>query len=420
MIVNALMVFFLMSFLSVTLCRWGLAHFNALHLSRFGHQIPPVFQGEIDEVTLGKMSNYTRTSQTFDSREQVFDDAITLVVLLSGFLPWLAGLILSLQWPFIPSGLLFFFALALMSTVLGLPFALFRTFGIERVFGFNTITPRLWVTDLLKALVLSAVILGLLLSALLALMSLTPRFWWLLIWIVFALFQLMMIWLYPVVIAPLFNKFEPVKDEALREAIVALMDRAGLKTEGVYQIDAGKRSRHTNAYFTGLGKSKRIVLFDTLISSHSTDEIVAVLAHEVGHWRRRHIIKQLISMEAISLVVFFLVSRAVEWPLLYTTFGFSTTIPYVGLLLAAAVFGPIGFFFTPLSAMIQRKYEREADDFAYELTGTAKPLCEALKRLAKDNLANLHPHPFYAWFYYSHPALTARIARLQAMDNHKT
>jgi STE24 endopeptidase len=366
------------------------------------------------------MSDYTRTSQTFDSREQVFDDAVTLAVLLSGFLPWLVGLILSLQWPFIPSGLLFFFALALMSTVLGLPFALFRTFGIERVFGFNTITPRLWATDLLKELVLSAVILGLLLSALLALMSLTPRFWWLLIWIVFALFQLMMIWLYPVVIAPLFNKFEPVKDEALREAIVALMDRVGLKTEGVYQIDAGKRSRHTNAYFTGLGKSKRIVLFDTLISSHSTDEIVAVLAHEVGHWRRRHIIKQLISMEAISLVVFFLVSRAVEWPLLYATFGFSTTIPYVGLLLAGAVFGPIGFFFTPLSAMIQRKYEREADDFAYELTGTARPLCEALKRLAKDNLANLHPHPFYAWFYYSHPALTARITRLQAMDNYKT
>lgn len=415
MIFNTLMLFFLVIFLAGTLGRWGLERLNISHLQRHGHEIPSVFNGEIDAATLGKMTDYTKESQKFDSREEMFDDVVTLVVLLSGLLPLLSGIILSWQWPFVPSGILFFGILALVSSILGLPFGLYRTFVIERAFGFNTMTLRLWITDLLKELVLSAILLGLLMSALLALMAWTPRFWWLLVWIIFALFQLLMIWLYPVVIAPLFNKFEPVKDEPLRNAIVDLTSRVGLKTEGVYQVDAGKRSRHTNAYFTGLGKSKRIVLYDTLLASHSHDEIVAVLAHEVGHWKKRHILKQLLAMEAISLAAFYLVSLLVEWPLLYQTFGFTDQIPYVGLLLAAVVFGPVSFFFTPLSAMIQRKYEREADDFTYRLTGTTHPLCEALKRLAKDNLANLHPHPVYAWFYYSHPALTVRIARLQAM-----
>jgi len=416
MIFNALMIFFLVVFLAGTLGRWGLDRLNIGHLQRHGHEIPPVFQGEIDEATLKKMSDYTKESEKFDSREQVFDDALTLFVLLSGFLPWLIGGILSWNWPFVASGLFFFGILALASVILGLPFNLYRTFVIERAFGFNTMTFRLWVSDLLKELVLSALLLGLLLGALLALMAWTPRYWWLFIWILFALFQLLMIWLYPVVIAPWFNTFEPVGNEALREAVVKLMARVGLKTEGVYQVDAGKRSRHTNAYFTGLGKSKRIVLYDTLLNSHTPEEIVAVLAHEIGHWKKRHIMKQLLFMEGASLVLFYLVSLLIEWPLLYRTFGFESDIPYMGLLLAAVVFGPVSFFFTPVSAMIQRRYEREADDFAYTLTGTTRPLRDALKRLAKDNLANLHPHPFYAWFYYSHPALTDRISRLQAMD----
>jgi STE24 endopeptidase len=419
MLFNALMAVFLIVFLAGAAGRWGLERLNIGYLHRHGHEIPPVFQGEIDEATLKKMSDYAKESQKFDSREQLFDDALTLVVLLSGFLPWLIGMILSHHWSFVPSGLLFFGVLALLSSILGSPFSLYRTFVIERAFGFNTMTLRLWVTDTLKELMISAFILGLLLSALLALMAWTPRFWWLLTWIVFALAQLLMIWLYPVVIAPLFNKFEPVRDEALRDALVDLMARVGLKTEGVYQVDAGKRSRHTNAYFTGLGKSKRIVLYDTLLASHAPAEIVAVLAHEIGHWKKRHIMKQLLFRGVISLALFYLISRLIEWPLLYRTFGFTTIIPYVGLLLTAAVFGPVSFFFTPLTAMIQRKYEREADDFAHTLTGTAKPLCEALKRLAKDNLANLHPHPFYAGFYYSHPPLAARIARLQALDEKK-
>jgi STE24 endopeptidase len=228
-----------------------------------------------------------------------------------------------------------------------------------------------------------------------------------------------MIWLYPVLIAPLFNKFEPVRDEALKEDIISLMAKVGLKAKGVFQVDAGKRSKHTNAYFTGLGKTKRIVLFDTLLNSHSADEILSVLAHEAGHWKKKHIMKQLVFTEAISLAAFYLVYRLIDWPLLYQTFGFSERLPYAGLLLVAALLGPVTFFLTPVGAAVMRIFEREADDYCLNLIGTVKPMVSALKRLAKDNLANLHPHPLYAWFYYSHPPLAERIARLQQEEGKK-
>jgi STE24 endopeptidase len=306
--------------------------------------------------------------------------------------------------------------LTLASSVAGLPLSYYQTFVIEKKYGFSTISLGLWVTDLFKSLVVALVLLGSLLTALLALMDYSPRRWWFLVWLVFAAFQLLMLYLYPVVIAPLFNKYEEIKDEELREAIVTLMARVGLRTEGVYQMDAGKRSRHTNAYFTGLGKTKRIVLYDTLLSSHSPDEILSVLAHEIGHWRKRHILKQLIFMEAASLAVFYLIFRFVDWPYLYLTFGLSVNLPYAGLFIAAALLGPLGFFLTPFGTAMTRRFEREADEYAYVLTGTTAPLRSALKRLAKDNLSNLHPHPFYAWFYYSHPPLTERIAYLDDME----
>jgi STE24 endopeptidase len=228
-----------------------------------------------------------------------------------------------------------------------------------------------------------------------------------------------MLWLYPIVIAPLFNTYTPVDNDTLKEAIVAMMARVGLKTEGVFQVDEGKRSRHTNAYFTGIGQTKRIVLYDTLLASHTHEEILAVLAHEIGHWKKKHVLKQLLFMETAAFAFFYLVFRLVDWPLLYATFGFDQPLPYIGLVLLAALFAPFAFFLTPLGSLVLRAFEREADDFSYQLTGSTAPLCNALKRLAKDNLANLHPHPLYAWFYYSHPPLTDRIRRLQAMEAHE-
>jgi STE24 endopeptidase len=218
------------------------------------------------------------------------------------------------------------------------------------------------------------------------------------------------------VIAPWFNKFEPVQDDILREKIMALMDQTGLRAEGIYQVDEGKRSRHTNAYFTGIGRAKRIVLYDTLLSSHTHEEILAVLAHEIGHWKKKHVLKQLAFVISASLVLFYLVYRVIGWPPLYDAFGIVQMPVYAGLFLASLYLGAAGFFLSPAGAAVKRRFEREADRMAFDLTGTAAPMISALKRLAKDNLANLHPHPWYVKFYYSHPPLVERIEYLETMD----
>jgi STE24 endopeptidase len=222
-----------------------------------------------------------------------------------------------------------------------------------------------------------------------------------------------MLWLFPRVIAPLFNKFEPIDNQALAHRIGTLMEKVGLRAKGVFRMDAGKRSKHTNAYFTGIGKSKRIVLFDTLLESHSEDEILSILAQEVGHWKKKHLIKQIVLLELLSLAIFYGVARLLDWPFLYRTFGFQEAIPYVGLFLIGALLDPLGYFAQPVESAISRKFEREADDLSLDLMKTAEPMRSALKRLATDNLANLSPHPLYAWFYYSHPPLVERIARLK-------
>lgn len=416
---NILLVAFLVLFVAGSVFRWFLTYINARHLRMHSREIPKVFQGEIDDATLLKMSNYTADSSRVGAIENFFDDVIILMVLLSGFLPLLVGFILSWKLTFILSGLVFFGALALMSSVLDIPFSLYNTFVVEKKYGFSTITIKMWIADLIKSLLISTLLMGILLGAMLALMYFAEYSWWFWVWVIFSLFQLLIVWLYPVLIAPLFNIFEPVHNEALKEAIIALMAKVGLKTEGIFQVDAGKRSKHTNAYFTGLGKTKRIVLYDTLLASHSSDEILSVLAHEAGHWKKKHIMKQLIFTEVASLALFYLIYRLIGWPLLYQTFGFDEKLPYVGLLLIAAIFSTVSFFLTPVSAIVMRKFEREADDYCLDLVGTAKPMASALKRLAKDNLANLHPHPFYAWFYYSHPPLAERIASLLQAEEEK-
>jgi len=414
---NALFAGFIIVFAAAALTRHALTRMNIGHLRKHGHLVPEAFRDEIDGATLARMRDYTVESSRFQSLETLVDDAILIAVLLGGVLPWIAGLIESWNIHAIWSGVLFFVTLYLASVFLDLPFSLYSTFVIEKKYGFSTITPRLWLADLAKSLAVSVILIALLFIPFFALIHWLPQSWWFAAWVFFALFQMLMIWLYPLVIAPLFNKYVPVQDEVLRERIMAMAGKAGLRAEGIFEVDAGKRSRHSNAYFTGLGKSKRIVLFDTLLATHSHDEIVAVLAHEIGHWKLRHVFKQLVAMESVSFAGFYLVWRLMGWPLLYETFGFAGPLPYAGLLLAAIVLKPLVFFFTPVGAAISRKYERDADNYVPGLIGSTRFLAQALKRLAKDNLANLHPHPTYVAFYYSHPPLAERVERLQAMDN---
>ncbi len=416
---NILLAVFLAALVFRTLAKWFLSRINIAHLNRHGADIPMVFQGEIDQATLSRMRDYAVTGARFGHAEDLFDDGLILLLLLTGFFAWLVTRVTVLDLPFVPEGNLFWLILLLGSTVLKIPFDLYRTFVIEKKYGFSTTTLTLWIGDLAKSTVISIVLMVLFMTVLLFLLQRLPLTWWLWVWIAFSLLQLLLSWLYPVLIAPLFNKYVPIQDEILRDRIIALMERAGIRAKGVFQVDAGKRSRHTNAYFTGLGRTKRIVLYDTLLEAHDHEEILSILAHEIGHWKKKHVLKQIIAMEVFTLIALAGIFFLLQWPLLYRTFGFPLTAPYAGLFLVFLLMEPLLFFLTPLASVISRKYEREADRYAVGMVGTGTHLARAMKKLARDNLANLHPHPLYAWFYYSHPPLVERINALEKMGNQK-
>lgn len=410
---NFLLLAYLIFFFLRTGTQIFLNRLNTSYLRQHGNTVPEVFQDTVDPEKLKKIFAYTVDSANFGIVSALAGQGFFLVILLSGFLPWLVRTIHQGGFGWIAGGLVFFACLSVLANLLRIPFSLYGTFVIEDRYGFNTKTFRVWITDLLKGLIISALLGGLLLWLLLTLVVHAGFAWWVWAWMLTGAAEFLMIWLYPVVIAPLFNKFEPIENKELVQGIGTLMSRAGLRAKGVFRMDASKRSKHTNAYFTGFGKSKRIILFDTLLGSHSGDEILAVLAHEIGHWKKRHVQKQLILAELLSLAGFFVVAKLLDWPLMYQTFGFPEPIPYVGLFLVAALFSPLGYFAQPVASAISRKFEREADDFTLEIMQAPEPMAAALKRLAADNLANLAPHPLYAWFYYSHPPLVERIERLK-------
>jgi STE24 endopeptidase len=415
---KTLVALFLILFFGRIVLRYFLQRLNMNHLKTHGKVIPPVFAGEINEATLNKMVDYTYDNSRLETKATLFDDIVELAMLfllVPVMVDWLAGLHIHI----IPQALIFIGALAAIGSITGLPFTLYNTFVLEKKYGFSTITWKIWMSDLIKSLIVSVILMSIMISAFMAFVYYLPKSWWFWAWVFFTLFEIILLWLYPVLIAPLFNKYEPIRDELLKEKITALLDKVGLKAKGIYQVDAGKRSRHTNAYFTGIGKTKRIVLYDTLLASHAPEEIIAVLAHEIGHWKKKHILRQLVFMIGISLVLLYLVYLVVGSPILYSAFGIQHTPVYAGLFLVSLYLGAIKFFLSPVGAAVMRRYEREADRMAFELTGNAQPMINALKRLAKDNLSNLHPHPLYVWFYYSHPPLIERIEFLQAMDDQK-
>jgi STE24 endopeptidase len=414
---NVLFAVFLIAFVFRGIVKWILSRLNIDHLNRHGGEIPEVFAGEVDEATLVRMRDYTVTGSRFSNIEDIGEDLILLLLLLAGVFVWMEVWVRSWGFPLIISAIMFWGILFLGSTLLKMPFDLYRTFVIEKKYGFSTTTVGLWFSDLVKSTLISLILLVIFLSILLAVMSWEPWTWWLWVWVVFSLFQWLLLWIYPILIAPLFNNYVPIQDETLKDRIFALMAKGGIKTKGVSQVDAGKRSRHTNAYFTGLGRTKRIVLYDTLLAAHDHEEILSILAHEIGHWKKRHVLKQIISLELFSLLILFGIFLLIEWSLLYRTFGFADAVPYAGIFLVFILLEPFLFFLTPILSIRSRKYEGEADRFACEIVGTGKYLARAMKKLAKDNLANLHPHPLYAWFYYSHPPLVQRIADLQKMGS---
>ena len=406
----------LLAFMAVFLLRSGvqiyLNRINVSYLRRHGTSVPEMFQDVIDPEKLKKIIAYTVDSENFQMIAALANQALFLAILLSGFLPWLVRAVG--QWGYGPivNGLIFFAVLSIVASLFRIPFNLFETFGIEERYGFNAMNFRMWILDLLKSLVLASILGGFVLGLLLTLVIYGGDSWWIWAWLLVGAFELLLLWLFPVVILPLFYKFDPIDNKDLEERIRTMMEKVGLRAKGIFKMDASKRSKHTNAFFVGIGRTKRIVLFDTLLASHSEEEILAVLAHEAGHWKKKHILRMLIPLEILSLVSFYVVAKLLNWPLLCQTFGFNEPVIYVGLFLLGTFISLLGFFAGPLESAVSRRFEREADDFSLTLMKRAEPMRAALKRLAADNLSNLNPHPLYAWFYYSHPPLVERIERL--------
>ncbi|MDP6180609.1 MAG: M48 family metallopeptidase, partial [Desulfatiglandales bacterium] len=386
---------------------------NVKYLKKHGKNVPDVFQEVIDGEKLQKITEYTLDNTQFSVVRTIIGKIVFLLIILSGLLPWSAEILRDLN--YMPAGLIFFAIPGLLGSLVDLPFDYYHIFVIEERYAFNTRTLKIWLLDLLKALLVTLILGTLLLSLLLLMVQHAGNGWWIWAWLIFFSFQLLMLVLYPTLIAPFFNKFTPLDNSDLSEKIGLLAEKEGFTIKGVFKMDAAKRSRHTNAYFSGLGKIKRIVLFDTLMESLEENEILAVLSHEIGHLKKNHIKKQLVMVGAVSLVLFYLASEMIVWEMMYKGFGFSLMPAYAGLLLVAVLWEPVGFFLSPIAMAVSRRFEREADCHVFMALRTTEPLRSALKKMARDNLSNLRPHPLYAWFNYSHPSLLERVKRLEKM-----
>ena len=403
-------------YLLVLGCRLWLRHLNLQHLKAYGHEVPAGFEGIVDRQRLARTSAYTLATSRVGLIESLFSSLLLLLFVFGGLLAWYDDLILGVTTSFVGQGCLFVLGLLLAQTLIDMPFSLYRTFVIEERFQFNTSTPKLWITDLLKSFAVGMILLSLLTAASLTLVQASPNLWWLWVWGLFAVMTLLLMYLSPVLIEPLFFKFQPLQDQALAERVKDVMKQAGLQVERVQQVDASRRSKHSNAYFTGIGRVKRIVLFDTLLEQMSDDEILGVLAHEAGHWKLGHIWKRLLSMELVSLLVCWLFWLVLSWEGLSGWFGLGE-LSFLGkVLLVGFLASLVSFPLTPISSLRSRRHEWQADQFARNLTGEPESLASALVKLCKENLSNLHPHPFYAWFYYSHPPVVERIARLTGTE----
>ena len=400
------------------LTRFYLASRQVRHVMRHRDQVPAAFTGTITLGAHQKAADYTVAKARFGMLEIAFSSAILLGWTLLGGIDALHRAISA-------SGLGDFGALvpqiallaafALVSGLLELPWTLYSTFKIEERFGFNQTTLKLWFTDLLKSTLLGAVIGLPLVSLMLWLMASTGSFWWLWAWGVWMIFNLLVLTLYPTLIAPLFNQFKPLDDETLKARVTALMQRCGFAAKGLFVMDGSRRSAHANAYFTGFGAAKRVVFYDTLLKQLSPAEVDAVLAHELGHFKHKHIVKRMTSLFGLSLIGFALLGWLASQSWFYTGLGVRPNPgggnEAIALLLFMLVIPLFSFFISPLMARFSRKHEFEADAYAVSQTA-AQDLRSALLKLYQDNASTLTPDPVFAKFYYSHPPASERLGRM--------
>lgn len=411
---SAFSIVFVGALLLGTFTKLWLARRQLQHVMRHRERVPEAFNGQIELAAHQKAADYTCAKTKLSLRAIMFDAALLLAFTLGG------GIQLVNDWsstvfdtPLL-QGMAVIVTVLLISSILETPFGLYSTFVIEAGFGFNKMTPGLYLLDALKGLLLGAVLgLPLLFGVLwlMGQMGQMGEWWWLYVWAVWVGFSLLLLFIYPAFIAPLFNKFKPMQDEASKERIAALLERCGFTVSGLFVMDGSKRSTHGNAYFTGFGKTKRIVFFDTLLQRLAPAEMDAVLAHELGHFKHRHVMKRIAITFAASLAFLWLLAQLMQSDWFYQGLGVQSKSTALALLLFFMTLPVFTFLLQPLSSYYSRKHEFEADDYAAAQTN-AHDLAAALVKLYQDNAKTLTPDPLYATFYESHPPAAERIAHL--------
>ena len=401
---------------------WNLDFISSiLNLKALDPKLPEEFHGVYDEDKYAKSQDYTRVSERFGIITATYSLTLLLVFWFVGGFGWLDGWLRGFGWNEVVTGISFIGVLFFGNTLLNLPFQIYDTFVIEERFGFNKTTPKTFVVDQIKGILLGS-ILGIPLLALVLWIFGTVENAWLWAWLAFTGFQLLMTYLAPSLILPLFNKFEPMEDGELKSRIQDMAKDCDFPLTEIHVMDGSKRSTKSNAFFTGFGKRKKIALFDTLIENHSIDELLGVLAHEIGHFKKKDIIQRMIFSFVQTAVIFFLLGvvtsqESVFARSLFDAFGVSEISTYAGLVFFTLLFSPVSRILSVVGNLNSRKHEFEADAYAANAQGTPEHLIRALKKLAADNLSNLTPHRFPVFLDYSHPPMLVRIKALRKLGN---
>jgi STE24 endopeptidase len=409
---------FLAALLIAAAVRVWLNSRQAAAVRRHRDRVPDAFADQIDLAAHQKAADYTIARARIGRWDLLLEMLVALALTLGGGIQAIDALWRDVGLGSVLHGVAVVLTTMLLISIVELPLAWWRTFGVEARFGFNRSTPQLFFIDLLKGWVLGFVLGAPLLFVILLLMERAGDWWWAYAWLVWVSFTILITWAWPTLIAPLFNKFTPLADETLKQRTEALLARCGFSSKGVFVMDGSRRSVHGNAYFTGVGRNKRIVFFDTLIERLQADEIEAVLAHELGHFKLHHVRSRLVLSLGIGLAGLALLGALARWPAFYSALGVATAAPHTALLLFMFVLPAFTFFFTPLSAWWSRRHEFEADEFASE-HANAQRLAEALVKLYRDNATTLTPDELHSAFYDSHPPALVRIARLRQLAHER-
>ncbi len=403
-------IFIIMVILS-TLIHFWLSQRQINSVNSHRNKTPEAFSKKITLEEHQKAADYTIAKEKLGTIELIIGTILIFIWTLGGGLEYLDQFIRSYQFEPLYAGVIFILLMGFISSIFDIPLGLYNTFVLEEKFGFNRTTFKIWFVDFIKQSILGLVIGIPLIMVILWLMSSAGEFWWVYAWAVWMGFGFLMMWAYPAFIAPIFNKFTELKDESLKTRIEKLMTRCGFLSKGILVMDGSRRSSHGNAYFTGLGNNKQIVFFDNLLDSLEEEEVEAVLAHELGHFKKKHIVKRLISMTFMTFVGFAMLGWLMQQLWFYNGLGMTTPSIYAALVLFSIASPAFTFFLSPISAMISRKHEFEADDYAAE-QADANKLVDALVKLYKENANTLTPDPLHSAYYDSHPPAPVRIAHL--------